>query len=157
MASTGSNGFLLREARADKRHGALDLLETAGWPRPVLVEWASSATVLELYDPADDEPRGAAIVDAVDDDTYELRAWATTLDTPSPVVWERLVTAVADALRRVGGRRVIAPVGDAHPQRLALLLAAGFRFAAVERDAPCASGGRPDDRSRDLVWMDQDL
>lgn len=157
MGSTGSNGFLLREARPGKRDAALDLLESAGWSRPLLVEWASSATVLELYDPADDEPRGAAIVDVVDEATYELRAWASTLDTPAPALWERLVVAVADALRRSGGRRVIAPVGDAHPQRLALLLAAGFRFAAVERDAPCAAGGRPGDLSRDLVWMDQEL
>ena len=157
MELNGSTGFLLREARDGKRDGALNLLESAGWSRPLLLEWASSATVLELYDPADDEPRGAAIVDVVDEATYELRAWASTLDTPVPAVWERLVTAVADALRRSGGRRVIAPVGDAHPQRLALLLAAGFRFAAVERDAPCASGGRPGDRSRDLVWLDQEL
>jgi hypothetical protein len=157
MGSTGSTGFLLREARDGNRDGALDLLESAGWSRPLLTQWASSATVLELYDPADGGPRGAAIVDAVGDATYELRAWASTLDTPVPAVWERLVTAVADALRRSGVRRVIAPVGDAHPQRVALLLATGFRFAAVERDAPCASGGRPGDRSRDLVWMDQEL
>jgi len=69
----------------------------------------------------------------------------------------RLVTAIADALRRSGGRRVVASVGDANPQHLTLLLAAGFRFAGVQRDARYASGGRPGDRSRDVVGMDQDL
>jgi hypothetical protein len=69
----------------------------------------------------------------------------------------RLVTAIADALRSSGGRRVVASVGDADPQRLTLLLAAGFRFASVVRDARSASAGRPGDRSRDLVWLDQDL
>ena len=97
---------MLRKASAGKRDGALDLLESAGWPRPVLVEWASSATVLELYDPADDEPRGAAIVDVVDESTYELRAWASTLDTPAPAVWERLLT-------RAGFARAVATVLDA--------------------------------------------
>ena len=118
---------------------------------------ACIASVLELYDPADDEPLGAAIVNAAKGGTYELRAWAATVDTREPAVSRRLVTAIADALRRSGGRRVVASVGDADPERLASLLDAGFRVLSVERDAPLASGGRPGDPSRDLVWMDQDL
>jgi|SRR5262245_4526715 hypothetical protein len=157
MASTASPHLLLRPAGDGDRDVALDLLEAAGWTRPLLAKWATSGTVLELYDPADDVPQGAAIVDAVGDATYELRAWASIVDTAEPAVPGRLVTAIADALRRSGGRRVVASVGDADPERLTLLLAAGFRFAGVERDAPMASGGRPDDRSRDLVWMDQEL
>jgi hypothetical protein len=157
MASTGSPRFLLRPAADADREMALDLLEAAGWTRPLLRDWAAAGTVLELYDPAEDEPQGAAIVDTLDDATYELRAWVSTVDTAAPSTPGRLVTAIADALRRGGGRRVVASVGDADPQRLTLLLAAGFRFAGVERDSPFASGGRPGDRSRDLVWMDQDL
>ena len=157
MAST-SPQFLLREAPGGAgRDGALDLLADAGWPRSLLTGWASSGTVLELYDPADDEPLGAAIVNAAKGGTYELRAWAATVDTREPAVSRRLVTAIADALRRSGGRRVVASVGDADPERLASLLDAGFRVLSVERDAPLASGGRPGDPSRDLVWMDQDL
>jgi hypothetical protein len=157
MAGPGSSHFLLRPADDTDRDVALALLETAGWTPPLLREWAAAGTVLELYDPADDEPQGAAIVEPVDDVTYELRAWASTVDTAEPAMPGRLVTAVADALRRSGGRRVVASVGDADPQRLTLLLAAGFRFARIERDAPSASGGRLGDRSRDLIWMDQDL
>jgi hypothetical protein len=157
MAGTGTSRFLLRLADDADRDLALDLLETAGWTRPLLREWAAAGTLLELYDPADDEPQGAAIVEAVDEATYELRAWASTVDTAEPAMPGRLVTAVADALRRSGGRRVVASVGDADPQRLTLLLAAGFRFASIERDAAFASVGRPGDRSRDLIWMDQDL
>jgi hypothetical protein len=157
MACEGSARFLLREARDGKRDGALGVLEAAGWSRPLLAEWATAGTVLELYDPADDEAHGAAIVDAVDGATYELRAWASTVDPAEPTVPGRLVTAIADALRSSGGRRVVASVGDADPQRLTLLLAAGFRFASVVRDARSASAGRPGDRSRDLVWLDQDL
>jgi hypothetical protein len=156
MAGTGSPRFLLREA-ADGGRGALDLLEAAGWSRPLLAEWATAGTVLELYDPADDEPHGAAIVDALDGATYELRAWASTVDPAEPTVSGRLVTAIADALRRSGGRRVVASVGNADPQRLTLLLASGFRFAGVARDARPVAAGRPDDRSGDLVWLDRDL
>jgi hypothetical protein len=157
MASEWSPCFLLREARDDNGKGALDLLAAAGWPRSLLALWASSGTVLELYDPADDEPRGAAIVDAVDSVTYVLRAWAATVDTTEPAVSGRLVAAIADAVRRGGGRRVVASVGDADRHRLTSLLDAGFRLVGVERDTPFASGGRAGDRSRDLVWMDQDL
>jgi hypothetical protein len=157
MARTGSAHFLLREACADEREVALDLLEAAGWSRPMLAAWATAGTVLELYDPADDEPHGAAIVDAMGGATYQLRAWASTVDPAEPTVPGRLVTAIADALRRSGGRRVVVSVGDADPHRLTLLLAAGFRFAGVVRDARSASAGRPGDRSRDLVWLDQDL
>ena len=157
MASTGPPRFLLRQAADGGRDVALDLLVAAGWNRPLLDAWAASGTVLELYDPAEDEPQGAAIVDAVDGATYVLRAWASTVDTDEAAVPGRLVTAVADVLRRSGARRVVASVGDADPARLALLLAAGFRVAGVERDARLSSHGRPDDRSRALVWMDQDL
>jgi hypothetical protein len=157
MASIGSARFLLREAVDAERDVALAVLATAGWSRPLLAEWAATGTVLELYDPADDEPHGAAIVDAVDGATYQLRAWASSVDPAEPAVSGRLVTAIADALRRSGGRRVVASVGDANPQALTLLLAAGFRFAGVVRDCRTASAGRPGDRSRDLVWLDQDL
>jgi hypothetical protein len=157
MVCTGSARFLLREACGGEREVALDLLEAAGWSRLLLAEWATAGTVLELYDPADDVPHGAAIVDAVDGANYQLRAWTSSADPAEPTVSGRLVTAIADALRRSGGRRVVASVGDADPQRLTLLLAAGFRFAGVVRDARSASAGRPGDCSRDLVWLDQDL
>jgi hypothetical protein len=158
MATGGAAAFLLREAQGqDARGGALDLLEDAGWARSLLDGWATGGAVLELYDPADDGPRGAAVVRAAGRATYELLAWAVAVDTADPAVLARLVRAIADALRRAGGRRILAAVGDANPERLALLQGAGFRFVSVERDAPAADGGRPCDRSRDLVWMDQDL
>jgi hypothetical protein len=158
MAGTPLPHFLLRQvAPGDERALALALLEAAGWSRPVLDQWASSGAVLELYDPADDQPCGAAIVDGLGRRTFALLAWAATVDTTEPGVSGRLVTAVADALRRSGAQRIVVSVGDANPERLSLLLDAGFRFATVERNAPFASGGRLGDRSRDLVWMDQDL
>jgi len=157
MEKRASSPFLLREATGVARDAALDLLEAAGWSRAGLSEWASRGTVLELYDPADDVPRGAAVVEAVWEATYELKAWAATVDTAEPAVPERLVRGIADALRRAGGRRVVASVGDGDPDRLTLLLEAGFRFAAVERNTTLASRGGPCDGSRDLIWMGQDL
>lgn len=158
MATGGAAAFLLRETSGDDaRDGALELLEHAGWARPLLDGWAAGGAVLELYDPADDGPRGAAIVRPAGPRSYELLAWAVAVDAADPAVLERLVRAIADALRRAGGRRILAAIGDANPERLALLQGAGFRFVSVERDAPAAAGGRPCDRSRDLVWMDQDL
>ena len=158
METIGSPRYLLREAHDPAtRDTTIELLAAGGWPRRLLARWASDGVVLELYDPADEIPRGAAIVEFVGDGTYELRAWVATMDLSGRGAAGRLVSAVADALRRSGGRRVVASVGDADPQRLALLLDAGFRISGIERDAPSASGGRPCDRSRDLVWMDQDL
>jgi len=150
--------FLLREAQdTGALEGALDLLEQAGWARSLLDDWATGGVVLELYDPAEDGPRGAAVVRAAGQATYELLAWAVSVDTTDPAVLARLVRAIADALRRAGGQRILAAVGDANPERLTLLQGAGFRFVSVERDAPAADGGRPSDRSRDLLWLDQDL
>jgi hypothetical protein len=158
MATGDAAAFLLREVRGhDARLGALDLLERAGWARLSLDRWAAGGRVLELYDPADDGPRGAAVVHLAGPATYELLAWAVALDTTDPAVLGRLVRAIGDAMRGAGGRRILAAVGDANPERLALLQSAGFRFVSVERDAPSAGGGRPCDRSRDLLWMDQDL
>jgi hypothetical protein len=159
METRSAPPLLLRNVHESAdRAAALSVLEAAGWSSVRLAQWAAAGTVLELYDPADGMPRGAALVDVVDEGTYEVRAWAATIDTTEPGVPERLVRAVADALRRVGGRRVLASVGDADPQLLTLLLEAGFRFVSVERDAWAtgARGGRCDG-SRDLLWMDQDL
>jgi len=150
--------LLLREVdHGSDRSGALDLLATAGWAPDRLADWAATGTLLELYDPADGVPRGAALVEVVHDGVYQLRAWAATIDTADPAVSGRLVQAVSDALRRAGGRRVVASVGDADAQRLTLLREAGFRFMSVERDASNAAQGGRCDGSRDLVWMDQDL
>jgi hypothetical protein len=158
MESIGAPAYLLREAHEPAvRDVTIELLAAGGWPRHLLARWASDGVVLELYDPADEIPRGAAIVEFVGDGTYELRAWVATMNLANRGVAGRLVRAVADALRRSGGRRVVASVGDADPHRLTLLLEAGFRISGVERDAPSASGGRTCDPSRDLVWMDQDL
>jgi hypothetical protein len=156
MHSDDGRRFLLREAtHGQARSEVLDLLEAAGWSRLLLESWAAVGIVVELYDPADDGPCGAAIIDATGDGSFALRAW--TVDTDGPEASARLVHAIADTLRRNGGRRVVAVVGDAHPQHLTVLLDAGFRVAGVKRDASWDEIGRPCDASRDLIWMDQDL
>jgi hypothetical protein len=150
--------LLLRQVdRPDERDLALDVLAAAGWSPAHLEEWAATGTVLELFDPAEDGPLGAAVVRPLNTGTYELLAWARHRHVATEAVSGRLVAAVADILRRNGVRRVVASVGDAEPERLTLLLDAGFRFASVERDAPMATRGGPLAGSRDLVWMDQDL
>jgi hypothetical protein len=158
VETRGSPPLLLREVDpASDRSAVLDVLATAGWARDRLADWAATGTLLELYDPADGVPRGAALVEIVHDGVYQLQAWGATIDTSDPAVSGRLVHGISDALRRVGGRRVVASVGDADPQRLMLLLEAGFRFVSVERDASNMARGGRCDGSRDLIWMDQDL
>ena len=158
METRASPPLLLREVdHASDRSDALDVLASAGWARDRLADWVATGTLLELYDPADGVPRGAALVEIIHDGVYQLRAWATSIDMTDPAVSGRLVQAISDALRRAGGRRVVASVGDADPQRLALLLEAGFRFVSVERDASDAAHVGRCDGSRDLIWMDQDL
>jgi uncharacterized protein YqgV (UPF0045/DUF77 family) len=124
MEVTGPS-YLLREAvRPAERDGAMSLLETAGWSPGRLAHWAASGTVLELYDPADSIPRGAAIVAPTGNATYALHAWATTLDMADRAVAGRLVRAIAEALRRSGARRVVASVEHADRRSIMLLLEA---------------------------------
>ena len=157
MDTTGSPQFLLRETDQHGRAFALELLEAAGWSPQLVEAWAAAGTVLELYDPADDVPCGAAIVGPVEHETFALRAWALDARCRDGIASLRLVGAIADVLRRHGGRRLVACVGDADARDLSTLVAAGFRFAGVERDAALATAARPCDPSRDLIWMDQDL
>ena len=150
--------YLLREAAPPAgRDGALWLLEAAGWSPGRLAHWATSGTLLELYDPADAIPCGAAIVAPMEDATYALRAWATTLDTADRAVAGRLVRAIADALRRSGARRVVASVDHADRRSITLLLEAGFRICDVDRAGPPYANDGSCDPAWDLVLMDQEL
>jgi hypothetical protein len=158
MATNATPPLLLREVKTpEDRDIALALLAGSGWSAPHLAEWAATGAVLELYDPAEDAPLGAALVRPINASTYELLAWAGRAGVETGAVSGRLVTAVGDILRRNGVRRVVVSVGDAEPDRLALLLDAGFRFASVERDASMEARGGAAGGSRDLVWMDQEL
>lgn len=157
MPCDESSSLLIREADPDDREALVQLLAAAGWSPSQLAEWASTATVLELYDPAFLVPRGAAIVRSAGEANFELLAWATDLDVDSSVVAERLVRAIGDILRRNGGERVYVPVSDASPERVTPLLAVGFRFVSMEGDAPVATLESYADGSRDLVWLDQEL
>jgi hypothetical protein len=157
MDTTGAHQFLLREADDDGEAAARALLAVAGWAAPLVDAWAAAGDVLELYDPADGLPCGAAIVGPVEHDTIALRAWAVDAQCVDGTAALRLVGAIVDLLRRRGTRRVVACVGDADADELATLVAAGFRFAGVERDAALATAARPCHASRDLIWMDQDL
>jgi hypothetical protein len=86
MHSDDGRRFLLREATdGQARAEVLDLLEAAGWSRPLLESWAAVGMVVELYDPADDDPCGAAIIDATGEGSFALRAW--TVDTDGPAAW----------------------------------------------------------------------
>ena len=98
MKSIGAPAYLLREAHEPAvRDATIELLAAGGWPRHLLARWASDGVVLELYDPADEIPRGAAIVESVGDGTYELRAWVATIDQRN----SDLVSATADKADRV--------------------------------------------------------
>jgi hypothetical protein len=157
MTPDESSSLLIREAAPENRDALVDLLAADGWSRSRLAEWATTAIVLELYDPAYLVPRGAAIVRSVGDATFELLAWASDLDVDSAEVARRLVGAIGDILRRNGGERVYVSVPDATPRRLGPLLAVGFRPASSERGAPVANLEVHGDSSRELVWLDQEL
>jgi hypothetical protein len=157
MTSDESSSLLIREAAPENRDALVKLLAADGWSRSRLAEWATTATVLELYDPAFLVPRGAAIVRAVGETTFELLAWATDLDVDSAEVAQRLVGAIGDILRRNGGERVYVSVPDATPLRLGPLLAVGFRPASGEHGASAANIEVHADGSKDLVWLDQEL
>ncbi len=148
MASIGSARFLLPRGRSTASATSRStLLEAAGWSRPLLAEWATAGTVLELYDPADDEPQGAAIVDAVDGATYELRAWASTVDPAEPAVLgparhrhRRRVAAQRWTARRGVGRRRQPATPDAPARRRVPLRR---RRHGTARTASSRQTGRP--------------
>lgn len=157
MSSDDSPSLLIREADPDDRDALVELLATAGWSPSRLAEWVPTATVLELYDPAFVVPRGAALVRSAGEATFELLAWATDLEVDSSLVAERLVRAIGDILRRNGGVRVFVPVSDASLERLAPLLAVGFRFSSTGHDASAANIELQPDGKGELVWLDQEL
>jgi hypothetical protein len=158
MEPVGWPSLLLREvARPPDREAALDLLVGAGWSRPWIAEWALRGTLFELYDPADGLPVAAAIVAPAGGGNFELVAWATSLGPGDAVVARRLVRAVADAVRAVGGRRVRAAVGDGRVEQVKVLLEAGFRFDRVEGGGLSPRGSGLTAGSGDLIWVDQEL
>jgi hypothetical protein len=153
VISHQSSSLLIREAEPDDRDALLHLLAADGWSRSRLEEWAATATVLELYDPAFLVPRGAAIVRSAGAATFDLLAWATDLDVDSAEVAERLVGAISDVLRRYGGERVYVPVSGSAPERLAPLIAVGFRPAEV----PSGEAETRHLGAGVLVWLDKEL
>jgi hypothetical protein len=153
VISNESSSLLIREARPDDRDALLNLLAANGWSPSRLKEWAATATVLELYDPAFLVPRGAAIVRSTGAATFDLLAWATDLDVDSAEVAERLVRAISDVLRRHGGERVYVPVSGSAPERLAPLIAVGFRPAGI----PPGEVDVQDPGVGGLVWLDKEL
>jgi hypothetical protein len=157
MSLDEASSLLIREADPDNRGALVELLAAAGWSPAQLTEWLPTATVLEFYDPAFVVPRGAAMVRAAGEATFELLAWATDLDVDSADVAERLVRAIGDILRRNGAGRVFVPVTDASAERLAPLLAVGFRFASTRRRPPAANIELQPNGSDELVWLDQEL
>jgi hypothetical protein len=149
--------LLLREVtRPQDRRTVLDLLVAAGWSRPQVVEWALRGTLFELYDPADDLPVAAAIVAQAGGGNFDLMAWATSIGPGHSVLAGRLVRAVADAVRAVGGRHVRAAVGG-RGEQVKVLMEAGFRFDRVEGDGPSAYRSGLTDGSGGLIWVDQEL
>ncbi len=157
MSRDESSSLLIREADPENRGALVQLLVTAGWSPSQVAEWVPTATVLELYDPAFVVPRGAAIVRAAGEATFELLAWATDLDVDSSDVAERLVRAIGDILRRNGAERVYVPISDATAERLAPLLVVGFQFTSTARDGSAADEELHADGSGRLVWLDQEL
>ncbi len=73
-----------------------------------------------------------------------------------------LLAQFADSLRARGLHRVVAPASDLELGLIRLLLAAGYRFLRVERDACTPErgfAGGADRRGlhRDLVWLELEL
>jgi hypothetical protein len=145
MAQIGEPALLLR---AVPEGGAAAAVALAALDRP----W-DDGTLWALFDPAaepDDPPAAVALVGTVGGWTVELRAVAA----PTEGLTARLLTALGDALRRQGIRRVIAAASDADLGQLRTLLRAGFRPTHVERDGCTPQRGWPEHAGRDLFWLD---
>ena len=118
--------LLVREAKREECSAARSLLVRAGW------EIVGDGTMLVVFDPCEQSIRGAAVARQRCHCTYELVAWAVDAELLRTVD-ARLVRAVADRLRQIGARRVIASVVGLTPQRVDVLRAVGFdQFTSTE-------------------------
>ena len=111
--------LLVREALAGEIPGARAILARHGWSS------TRQGTFIVVFDPFEQNVRGAAVVRRRCHCTYELAAWAVGDDRVGTIE-HRLVRAVADRVRRGGGRRVVVSLCALSPEQVAVLTASGF-------------------------------
>ena len=111
--------LIVREALPGELPGAQAMLAHDGWPS------TPQATFVVVFDPCEQIVRGAAAVRRRCHCTYELAAWAVGDDRVGAIE-QRLVRAVADRVRRGGGRRLVASLDGLSPEQVAVLTQSGF-------------------------------
>ena len=161
----GPSLLVLRALPAgDRRESATRLLLRAGRSEPYVRASCEQGQVFGfagIEGDSHDGPVGALLsVPTGGARTAELRIVA--LAPGAAQLGTELLAQFADSLRARGLHRIVAPASNLEVVLIRLLLAAGYRFLRVERDACTPERGFADDADRqdphrDLVWLELEL
>ena len=123
----GPAELLARDARPAERAALAEALHGLGWCRHDLDAWESGAPAAVVYDPVDARIRAAGLARQVAPGTFELLIGAVGDELADrAALGERLIRALGDRLRRLGGVRLLADM-DRSGLPAEDLAAAGFR------------------------------
>lgn len=153
-----ASSLLLRELRPPAPEAARALLGTTGIDPAFLQRWGADGRLFvigEVADGGEGPYAAAALVVPTGGRIAELRALA--IGPRQRAAGKRLLRDVATRLCGEGIRRIVAPIPSASLEQLAVLQAAGFRPAHVERDAATPEHGYPDPLALDLLWLELTL
>jgi hypothetical protein len=118
--------LLFRKADEGELAAALALLDAAGYDRDLVGRCLGEGVCTVLVDPADDRPAASAVYCPIEGPTVELCAFACRPEQPDAVL-DRLLAAVADAVRARGARHLVSLTTHKDCRRVAALQRAGFR------------------------------
>lgn len=103
--------LLLRELSPDDEAGIVDRLQELGWTPDHLGAWAGGAPAVVLYDPVDGRVLGAGLAGELGPGTFQLlAAMVASGIVDRDVLRERIVRAVGDRVRRLGGEQLAVPL-----------------------------------------------
>lgn len=103
--------LLLRELLPADEAEIVDRLKELGWMADHLGAWAAGAPAVVLYDPVDGCVLGAGLASGLGPGTYQLLAAMVAgglMDRDE--LCERIVSAVGDRIRRLGGVHLAVPL-----------------------------------------------
>jgi hypothetical protein len=103
--------LLLRELLPDGQAGTVRGLQELGWAADHLEVWGGGAPAVVLYDPVDGRMLGAGLAGELRPGCFQLLAAMVASGlVDREVLCERIVRAVGDRVRRLGGEHLAVPL-----------------------------------------------
>lgn len=103
--------LLVRELLPDHHGGIIDRLQELGWTAAHLGAWADGEPAVVLYDPIDGRVVGAGLAGGSGSGSFRLLAAMVASDLVDHAdLCERVVRALGDRVRRLGGEHLAIPL-----------------------------------------------